>query len=88
MQTITPTEARKKLFSLIEDVNTHGAIAIKGKKGDAVLVSKDEWGSLQETLYLYSVPGMVESIKEAAAEPLEEAVSYEEVKAMLDEDDD
>ena len=37
----------------------------------AVIISMEEWSGIQETLYLNSIPGMVESIKEAAAEPLE-----------------
>lgn len=87
MQTITPTEARKNLFGLIEDVNKHGAITIKGKKGNAVLVSENEWGGLQETLYLYSIPGMVDSIKEAANTPENEWISAEDAFAELEKDD-
>ena len=45
----------------------------------AVIVSMDEWDSIQETLYLHSIPGMTESIKAAAAEPLEFGVPAEDV---------
>ena len=45
----------------------------------AVLLSMEEWGSIQETLYLYSIPGMVESIRKAAAEPLEKGIDVMEV---------
>jgi len=45
----------------------------------AVLVSMDEWSGIQETLYLSSIPGMVESIKAAAAEPLEVGTPASEV---------
>jgi hypothetical protein len=38
---------------------------ITSKKGDAVLLSKEDWESLQETVYLQSIPGLVESIREA-----------------------
>jgi len=34
-------------------------------QGDAVIISKQEWENIQETLYLQSVPGLVASIKEA-----------------------
>ena len=39
-------------------------------ESSAVLVSADDWRAIQETLYLLSVPGMRESIKEGMAEPL------------------
>ena len=38
-----------------------------------------EWSGIQETLYLQSIPGMVELIKDAAAEPLEEGINASEV---------
>ena len=37
-------------------------------------ISEDDWNSIQETLYLCSIPGMRESILEASKEPLEESV--------------
>lgn len=86
MQIITPTEARKNLFSLIDEVYEKGEVLIKGKNHNAILVSEQDWSGMQETLYLYSVPGMVESIKKAAAEPIEDGVSYEDALVMLDED--
>ena len=42
-----------------------------GKRNDAVLVSAEDWQAIQETLYLLSVPGMRESIKEGMAEPVD-----------------
>jgi antitoxin YefM len=54
---------------------------ITSKKGDAVLLSKDDWESLQETLYLQSIPGLVESIKEA--EQADDWVSEEDFLKAL-----
>jgi antitoxin YefM len=45
---------------------------ITGKGGNAVLLSESDWSAIQETLYLLSVPGMRESIKEGLATPIEE----------------
>jgi antitoxin YefM len=42
-----------------------------GKRNSAVLLSLDDWSSIQETLYLLAVPAMRESIKAGMAEPLE-----------------
>jgi PHD/YefM family antitoxin component YafN of YafNO toxin-antitoxin module len=46
---------------------------ISGKRGNAVLLSAEDWGAIQETLHLLSVPGMRESIREGMAEPLAES---------------
>lgn len=80
MTIYTSTQARAKLFHLIDETNqTHEPIYIKGKRNDAVIISKEDYEGLQETLYIYSVPGLVESILEASKEPLEESLSHEEV---------
>ena len=42
-----------------------------GKRNDAVLLSAEDWRAIQETLFLLSVPGMRESIKEWMAEPVD-----------------
>lgn len=66
MEIISASEARANLFSLVEQVNKdHVPRTITSRKGDAVLISKADWESLQETIYLQSIPGLVESIREA-----------------------
>ena len=73
MASITATKARAELYRLLEEVGqTHVPVQIKGKHGSAVLVSEDDWRSIQETLHLLSVPGMRESILEGMATPVEE----------------
>ncbi len=70
MTDITTTEARKRLYGLIDDVqSSHEPIHITGKRGNAVLVSEDDWRAVQETLYLVSIPGMRESILEGMDTP-------------------
>ncbi|MBW1996809.1 MAG: type II toxin-antitoxin system Phd/YefM family antitoxin [Deltaproteobacteria bacterium] len=76
MPTFTATEARAKLYRLIDETaSSHEPIIIRGKRGSAVLISEDDWRSIQETLYLLSVPGMRESIREGLATPIEECTS-------------
>lgn len=71
MQTLTASEARANLYRLIDQTaESHQPIAISGKKTSAVLISSEDWAAIQETLFLLSVPGMRESIKEGMAEPL------------------
>ncbi len=73
MTTITATDARKQLYKLLDDVaDSHEPIQITGKRGSAVLMAEDDWRAVQETLYLLSVPGMRESIREGMATPVEE----------------
>ena len=73
MSTITATEARKRLYTLVDDVaESHDPIQIVGKRNSAVLVSEEDWRAVQETLYLSSIPKMRESIREGLKTPVEE----------------
>ena len=61
-------EAQKQLQQLIDSVSqSHQPIVIAGQTSNAVLLSESDWASVQETLYLLSVPGMRESIREGMA---------------------
>ena len=51
---------------------SHDPMLITGKRANAVLVSEDDWRSIQETLYLLSVPGMRESILDGLNTPVDE----------------
>lgn len=65
MTTISASEARARLYRLIDDAaSSHEPILITGKRSNAVLLSEEDWSSIQETLFLLSVPGMRESIVE------------------------
>lgn len=74
MTKLTASEARANLYRLIDQTaESHQPIHIAGKRTNAVLLSAEDWQAIQETLYLLSVPGMRESIKEGMAEPLSES---------------
>lgn len=65
MTILNVTEARSRLYTLIDETTeTHQPIVITGKRGNAVLVSEEDWNAISETLHLHSVPGMRDSIKE------------------------
>lgn len=73
MTILNATEARAKLYSLIDETaSTHQPIVITGKRGNAVLVSEEDWNAISETLCLMSTPGMRESIKEGMETPASE----------------
>ena len=74
MAVMTATKARSNLYSLIDQTKEfHEPIIISGKRNNAVLISEEDWNSIQETLYLCSIPGMRESILKASKEPLDES---------------
>ena len=75
MTHISATEARKRLYALVDEVaESHHPVQISGKRNAAVLVSEDDWRAIQETLHLLSVPGMRESIREGLETPLADCV--------------
>lgn len=73
MKTITATKARENLYKLLDEAQKSGEpIQITGKRANAVLVSEDDWRAISETLYLVSIPGMRESIREGLETPVDE----------------
>ena len=82
MTAISATKARENIYQLIADVNANcEPITITNTKGkNAVLVSEADWKSIQETLYLMSIPGMAESIITGANTPLDECIAEDEVE--------
>ena len=80
MTTITITNFRKNIYSLVENaVKFNEPVSITTKDGNAVMISEDEYNGLIETLYLTSIPGMREKLTEGLDTPLDETVSEEEV---------
>lgn len=70
---IPVNEAQQQLPELIDSVSqSHQPIVIAGQNNNAVLLSEADWASVQETLYLFSIPRMRESIREGLATPIEE----------------
>ena len=73
MTILNATEARSKLYKLIDETaSSHQPIVITGKRANAVLVSEEDWNAIAETLFLVSIPGMRESIKEGLEVDLSE----------------
>jgi len=73
MKTIKIADARNNLYKLIDEISeSHEPIQITGKRANAVLLSEEDWSSIQETLYLLSIRNMKESIREGINSPVEE----------------
>ncbi|MDU0347681.1 type II toxin-antitoxin system prevent-host-death family antitoxin [Actinomyces sp. MRS3W] len=77
MAVLTASEARAKLFGLIEQVNQDSApVEITSRRGDAVLISRSEFDALEETAHLLRSPAnaarLLESLAQARAGRVEE----------------
>ena len=73
MKTISVSQARANLYKLMEEASeSHEPLVITGKRGNAVLVAEEDWRAVQETLYLLSISGMRESIREGLEVSVEE----------------
>ncbi|MCX5882655.1 MAG: type II toxin-antitoxin system Phd/YefM family antitoxin, partial [Deltaproteobacteria bacterium] len=57
---------------------------ITGKRNNAVLISAEDWASIQETMYLLSVPGMRESIMEGLQVPVGRSDGFRRVTDPFD----
>lgn len=72
MITLTASQARAKLYKLLDEAaSSHEPIQITGKRANGILISEDDGRSIQETLYLLSIPGMRESIRKGLKTPIE-----------------
>jgi prevent-host-death family protein len=70
MVDLNATDARANFYRLLDETaESHEPVHITGRRNNAVLVSEDDWNAIQETLYLLSVPGMRESIREGLKTP-------------------
>ncbi|TYT75163.1 type II toxin-antitoxin system Phd/YefM family antitoxin [Desulfobotulus mexicanus] len=68
---LSATEARSNLYRLIDQASTsHEPVIITGKRGNAVLLSEEDWKAIQETLFLLNIPNMRESILEGLETPI------------------
>lgn len=73
MTTLDATEARSRLHNLIDETaQTHRPILITGNRGNAVLLAEEDWNAINETLYLVSIPGVRDSIREGMESSLED----------------
>jgi antitoxin YefM len=73
MKNVTAGKAQESLPRLLEEIAiSHEPIQITSDASNGVLIAEEDWRSIQETLYLLSIPGMRESIRDGLKTPLEE----------------
>jgi len=81
MKETTANHFRENLKSEVDRVvQSHEVLRVTRRRGgDFVVLSADDWEAVAETLYLNQFPGMVESIENAAAEPIEEGTPLQDL---------
>ncbi|MGB0560802.1 MAG: type II toxin-antitoxin system Phd/YefM family antitoxin [Spirulinaceae cyanobacterium] len=78
MNSLPIRRAKDNLNQLVDEVSQRRSpVLITGSTHEAVLISKADWDAMQESLYLGSIPGLVESIQQEANTPLEDCVELE-----------
>ncbi len=88
LETISSSQAKDKIQSLIEETaQSHRPILITAENNNAVLLSEDDWNALQETLYLFSTPGLRESVIEKLNAPDGEFLTENEFLAELEREE-
>ena len=67
---MTVSQARTNIYKIMDETaQTHQPIMITGKRNNVVMLSEEDWNTIEETLFLNSIPGMASSIKEAMDAP-------------------
>ncbi len=74
------TNFRKSIYTMLENtIKYNEPINISTKSGNAVVLSEEDYNSLMETLYIYSIPGLKEQIISGLNADDDEFVSEDEV---------
>ena len=75
------TTFRKDIYKMLENaIEYNEPITITTKKGNAIILSEEDYNNLMETLYISSIPGLKEDIIEGMKEDKEDCIDENEVK--------
>lgn len=78
METIAITNLRKKLYEALQEVIGYNQpLLVTTKKGNAVILSEEDYNGLQETLTLLGQPGFLEQIKTAQSQDPKDRVPWD-----------
>jgi PHD/YefM family antitoxin component YafN of YafNO toxin-antitoxin module len=77
----TANKLRKNLRLEVQHcVESHEVLRVKQQGGeDFVILSAMDWRAIEETLFLNQIPGMVDSLHSAAAEPFTKGTRLEDL---------
>ncbi|WP_342597564.1 type II toxin-antitoxin system Phd/YefM family antitoxin [Cyanobacterium aponinum UTEX 3222] len=80
MNNLSLPEVTENLDQLIDQITeTHQPVIIKGTKNEVIMISSEDWSAIEETIYLNSISGYVDSIKEVIESPREEWVNAKDL---------
>ncbi|PCH56473.1 MAG: prevent-host-death family protein [Legionellales bacterium] len=81
MQTIPISNARSDLFNIANSITeSHEPIMLTSKKGNIVMLAAEDFAAIQETLYIHSIPGLVNDIKNSRNDPDSEFCTRDELE--------
>ena len=67
---ISVSKARENIYKLIDETAISGEpILITGKRNNAVMMSEEDYRAIEETIFLNSIPGMVDSLQKSMSAP-------------------
>ena len=67
---ISVSKARENIYKLIDETAiSHEPILITGKRNNAVMMSEEDYRAIEETIFLNSIPGMVDSLQKSMSAP-------------------
>ncbi|MCA6596458.1 MAG: type II toxin-antitoxin system Phd/YefM family antitoxin [Pseudanabaena sp. M046S1SP1A06QC] len=73
-------EATANFDTLINQVTeNHKPVLIKGTENDVVMISKEDWAAIEETIYLNSIHGYIDSLHEVMSSPRNEWVNAQDL---------
>ena len=79
-QNIKALNFSKNIFNVLDKaIINHEAFNVRTDKGNAVILSDEDYRGMKETLYLLSIPGMRDKLLSGMAEPLSECISEENI---------
>ena len=71
MRSVSASKARASFYRLMDQAaHSHEPVIVTGKRNNVVVMGEDDWRSVQETLYLLSIPGMRKAILDGGKLPL------------------
>ncbi len=77
MSVTSISSLRKNLFTSIENVVEYNdAITVSTKKGNAVIVSEEDYNAMMETIFLVSQKGLLNKIKEGEKEDISKMSTF------------
>lgn len=80
MNNLSLLEVTTNLDQLIDQITeTYQPITVKGTKNEVVIISNEDWSAIQETIYLNSISGYVDSIQEVIESPREEWINAKDL---------